>query len=107
MAENHIVALCTVPDQATGEKLAHALVEARLAACVNLVTGVTSIYRWEGKVQKETECLLVIKTGAARFEELKRRIKELHPYDLPEVIAVPITAGSSEYLQWIMDSIAK
>lgn len=104
MAENHIVALCTVPDRATGEKLAQALVEERLAACVNLVTGVTSVYRWEGKVQKETECLLVIKTGVTRFNVLKRRIQELHPSELPEIIALPIIHGSREYLNWITES---
>ena len=107
MAENHIVMLCTVPDQESGAKIARALVEERLAACVNLLPGVGSVYRWEGKVEEASEALLVIKTTAARFEAVKKRIKELHSYELPEIIAVSITAGSSEYLKWLTDSITQ
>ena len=105
MAENHIVTLCTVPDRKTGEKIARALVEERLAACVNVLPGVTSVYHWQGKMEEAAECLLVIKTGAQKFEAVKGRIKALHSYELPEVIAVPITAGSSEYLNWLTDSL--
>lgn len=104
MAENHIVTLCTVPDRESGEHIARALVEEHLAACVNLVPGATSFYRWEGKVEEASETLLIIKTVASRFEAVKARIKELHSYDVPEIIALPMTAGSSEYLKWIMDS---
>jgi periplasmic divalent cation tolerance protein len=104
MAENHIVTLCTVPDRETGEKIAQALVEEHLAACVNLLLGVASVYRWQGKVEKASECLLLIKTGVSRFDVLKRRIQELHPYDLPEIIALPIIHGSREYLNWITES---
>jgi len=105
MAENHIVTLCTVPDKKAGERIARALVEERLAACVNIVPGVASFYRWEGKVEEASEQLLVIKTAAERFEAVKARIKALHPYDVPEIIAIPITAGNREYLDWITDSI--
>lgn len=104
MAENHIVTLCTVPDRESGERIAHALVEERLAACVNLVPGLTSVYRWQGKVEKEAECLLIIKTGVSRFNVLKQRIKALHPAELPEIIALPIIHGSREYLDWITES---
>lgn len=104
MAENHIVTLCTVPDRGSGERIARVLVEERLAACVNLVPSVTSVYRWEGKVEEASEQLLVIKTVAERFEAVKVRIKELHSYELPEIIAIPITKGSSEYLDWITDN---
>ena len=104
MAENHIVTLCTVPDRESGERIAHALVEERLAACVNLVPGLTSVYRWQGKVEKEAECLLIIKTGVSRFEVLKQRIKALHPNDLPEIIALPIIHGDAAYLNWITES---
>lgn len=104
MAENHIVTLCTVPDRESGEKIAAALVEERLAACVNIVTGVASVYRWKGKVEQAEECLLIIKTGVSRFDVLKRRIQELHPYELPEIIALPIIHGSAEYLKWITES---
>jgi|SRR5215469_1547142 len=104
MAENQLVTLCTVPDRESGEKLARTLVEEHLAACVNLVPGVVSTYRWEGEVKTDAECLLVIKTTGARFEALKNRILALHTYDTPEIIAVPITAGSEEYLKWITES---
>ncbi len=104
MAENHIVTLCTVPDRESGEKIAAALVEERLAACVNIVAGVTSVYRWEGKVQKEAECLLIIKTGVSQFEALQQRIKKLHPYELPEIVALPIIHGSREYLNWLTEN---
>ena len=104
MAENHIVTLCTVPDRESGERIAHALVEERLAACVNLVPGLASVYRWQGKVEKAEECLLIIKTGVSRFDVLKRRIKALHPSEVPEIIALPIIHGSREYLDWITES---
>lgn len=104
MAENHIVTLCTVPDRETGERIALALVEEQLAACVNLLPGVASVYRSEGKVEKATECLLIIKTGVSRFNVLKRRIQELHPYKIPEIIALPIIHGSREYLNWITEN---
>lgn len=104
MAENHIVTLCTVPDRESGERIAQALVEEKLAACVNLLPGVSSTYRWQGKVEKAEECLLIIKTGVSRFEPLKQRIKALHPYKLPEIIALPIIHGSREYLNWLTES---
>ena len=104
MAENHIVTLCTVPDRESGEKIAAALVAEHLAACVNLVPGLSSTYRWKGKVEKAEECLLIIKTGVSRFDVLKRRIQELHPYELPEIIALPIIHGDRNYLNWITES---
>ena len=104
MAENHIVTLCTVPDRESGERIARALVEERLAACVNLLPGVASFYRWEGKVEEASEALLVIKTAASRFEAVKARIKELHPSEVPEIIALPVTAGSANYLQWLEEN---
>ena len=104
MAENQLVTFCTVPDRETGERIAAVLVEERLAACVNLLPGLTSIYRWQGKVEKAEECLLVIKTTAKRFEDVRARIKIMHPYELPEIIAVPITAGDSTYLKWLTEN---
>ena len=104
MAENQLVTLCTVPDREAGERIAATLVEERLAACVNLIPGLTSIYRWQGKVEKAAECLLVIKTTSSRFEQLRERIKALHPYEVPEIIAVPITVGDSAYLNWISEN---
>jgi periplasmic divalent cation tolerance protein len=96
-----IVALVTCPSAAVGETIGRALVEARLAACVNVVPGVTSIYRWEGKVVRDREVLLVVKTRPARFAALRRRVIALHPYTLPEIIALPVRAGLPAYLDWI------
>jgi len=104
MAENHIVTLCTVPDRETGERIAEALVQEQLAACVNLLPGVASMYRWQGKVEKAQECLLIIKTGVSRFDVLRRRIASLHPYKVPEIIALPIIHGDKAYLNWISES---
>ena len=103
MAGNQLVTLCTVPDKATGEKIARALVEERLAACVNLVPGLSSTYRWEGKIVTEAECLLIIKS-AAPFEKLRARIKALHPYETPEIISIPIGQGDEAYLKWLTDN---
>ncbi len=103
MAENQLVTLCTVPDREVGERIARVLVEERLAACTNLLPGVASTYRWEGKIEQANECLLLIKTTGARFEALKNRIKTLHPYETPEIIALPITHGDDSYLKWIVD----
>ena len=104
MPENHIVILCTVPDQESGEKIAEALVEERLAACVNLLPGVVSTYRWEGAVKQDQELLLLIKTSGARFEAVRARIQALHPYDTPEVIALPISEGDPKYLSWLVEN---
>ena len=107
MPENQIVILCTVPDRGSGEQIAQGLVSERLAACVNLLPGVVSIYRWDGKVEKANECLLIIKTVSARFEAVRERIKAMHSYELPEIIAVPITDGDSNYLKWLSESSTK
>lgn len=100
----HIVVLVTCPDHATGERLATALVEERLAACVNLKGGISSFYRWQGKVQHDTESLLVIKTRADLFAGVEARVQALHPYDVPEIIALPVSQGSTRYLDWIDES---
>jgi periplasmic divalent cation tolerance protein len=104
MQENHILILCTVPDRGSGEAIARALVEERLAACVNLVPGLSSTYRWQGKVEQAEEFQLIIKTSGARFEAVRDRIKSLHSYDLPEIIAVPISKGETAYLNWLTES---
>lgn len=99
-----VVVLITVPDEKAARKLAKPLVEEGLAACVNIVPGVRSIYRWEGKTCDEPELLLVVKTRRACFEALERRVRELHPYSVPEVIALPIVEGSAPYLDWVAAS---
>lgn len=99
------VVLCTVPDTDTAETIATALVTEKLAACVNIVPGITSVYRWKGAVENDAECLLLIKTSAHSWSALESRIGSLHPYELPEIIAVPIQTGQQDYLQWIKDSL--
>jgi len=96
-----LVVFVTTPTAERAAELARALVEERLAACGNVVPGLRSIYRWEGKVHDEGEALLVLKTTRARFEALRERVLALHPYQVPEVIALPIEAGSAPYLAWI------
>ena len=96
-----LLVLTSCPDEATAATIALALVEAGLAACVNRVAGVRSTYRWQGRVADEPEVLLIIKTVAARYQELEMRLKSLHPYELPEIIAVPLAGGSPDYLSWL------
>jgi periplasmic divalent cation tolerance protein len=99
------VVLVTCPgDEA--DRLAQALVQERLAACVNTIPQVTSTYRWEGKLRHDREALLVIKTRRDRFESLRARVVELHSYDVPEVIALPIEAGHAPYLEWVTKEAA-
>ena len=96
-----LLVLTTCPDEAVAERLARQLVEAGLAACVSRMPGLRSTYRWQGRVEDEPEVLLLIKTVATRFQELEMRLKSLHPYEVPEIIAVPIVRGSSDYLSWL------
>ncbi len=106
MSHDALLVFCTVPDPDAGEQIGQRLVADRLAACVNIVAGLTSIYEWQGKIEREHEHLLLIKTTPARFAALESAIKAQHPYELPEIIAVPIDAASPEYLRWIIDSTA-
>ncbi|GAB3753214.1 divalent-cation tolerance protein CutA [Lysobacter olei] len=92
---------CACPDAATADRLARAVVEARLAACVNALPGVRSTYRWKEQVEQADEVLLLIKTTAARLDALTARLRELHSYELPEVLAVEASAGLPEYLDWV------
>ena len=96
-----ILVLCTCPDEPSALNIAQHLVEERLAACANVIGGCTSVFRWEGKVETEQERLLLIKTQRRLLDELQNTIVRLHPYELPEVIAVPIDGGLPAYLRWI------
>jgi periplasmic divalent cation tolerance protein len=96
-----LVVLVTVPTHERAAEIARALVAERLAACGNVVPGLRSIYRWEGEIHEDGEALLLLKTTRARFEALRDRVLALHPYDVPEVIALPVEAGSAAYLGWI------
>jgi periplasmic divalent cation tolerance protein len=98
------VLLSTCPDAATAERIARELVGASLVACVNIVPGLRSIYRWNGAVQVDEEVLMVLKTAADRVSEARERLVERHPYDVPEVVALPVADGHHPYLQWVIDS---
>jgi periplasmic divalent cation tolerance protein len=104
MKSEPIVVLVTCGSEKEALKIANALVEEHLAACVNLVSPIRSIYRWEEKICDEKEWLLVIKTQRQRFEELEKKVKSLHSYSVPEIISLPIAEGSSSYLNWIREN---
>jgi periplasmic divalent cation tolerance protein len=93
--------LCTCPDKDSAEKIAHLLVTEKLAACVNILPGITSIYLWHGQIESAQEHLLLIKANKSCYQAIETTIKKHHPYELPEIIAVPIENGSPEYLHWI------
>jgi periplasmic divalent cation tolerance protein len=98
-----IVALVTCGSEEEATRIANSLVEGRLAACVNIVSPVRSIYRWEGKIWDEREWILIIKSQKKRFEELEKTVKSLHSYSVPEIIALPIVEGSASYLKWLVE----
>ncbi len=92
---------CTVPNEFNANLIASSLVEENLAACVNILPSLTSVYKWEGIVQTDNELLLIIKTREELFSKIEEKIKSLHEYTLPEIVAVPIIKGSDEYMEWI------
>ena len=96
-----LIVLSTLPDRNAALELGAQLVERRLAACVNVLAECTSVYRWQGKVETAAEVPILIKTTAARYPALEQAIRELHPYELPEIVAVPIRGGLPGYLQWV------
>lgn len=96
-----IMVLSNVPDQASAKKLAQHLVEKRLAACVNILSPCVSIYHWQGKIESASEIPLLIKTTADRYAAVEQAIRELHPYELPEIVYVSLDGGSNAYFQWI------
>jgi periplasmic divalent cation tolerance protein len=98
-----IVVLTNLPDRAAALKLAQALVARRLAACVNVLAPCASVYRWKGEVETADETPVLIKTRAGRYAEVEAAIRELHPYELPEIVAVTAVHGLGEYLQWVSD----
>ncbi len=100
-----VLSTCASEEEATG--IARALVEKRLAACVNLVNGVRSIYRWKDAIEDSQEVLLMIKTSRALFENVRAQIEKLHSYELPEVVALPVVDGTEQYLEWIDRALAR
>jgi periplasmic divalent cation tolerance protein len=101
MSTGFVVVLITVRDQEEGRKIADALVGQRKAACVNMVSQVSSLFRWEGKIEDEKESLLIVKTRAELFPELEALVRGLHSYQVPEIIALPIVQGNEAYLKWL------
>ncbi len=101
MDSNTIIVLCSCPDQESASGIANHLVENRLAACVNISSQVKSVYRWQGEIETADEYMLFIKTAASSYDELELTILSIHPYELPEIIAVPVEMGLQNYLGWI------
>ncbi|MDR3401710.1 MAG: divalent-cation tolerance protein CutA [Chthoniobacter sp.] len=104
MAEEILVVLTTWPDIEMARAATRALVEEQLAACGNLVPGVESIYRWQGKIETSAEVIVIFKTVATLYARFEARLRELHPYEVPEIIAAPVLAGLPEYLNWVKSS---
>jgi periplasmic divalent cation tolerance protein len=105
MSSDVVIVYCTMPAGDVPTRIARTVVDEQLAACVNLLPGVASIYRWQGEVQQDDEVLAIIKTTASGFDALRSRLVELHPYDCPEVIATTVTAGHAPYLEWVAESV--
>ncbi len=105
MAEAYIVVLITTDDAGEGRRIARALVEEKKAACVNIVPGVESIFRWEGKPDEARENLLMVKTKASLLPEVTKLVKKMHSNEVPEIISLPITGGNEDYLNWIGESV--
>ncbi|KAL4218718.1 hypothetical protein ACF0H5_021306 [Mactra antiquata] len=101
----HSMAFVTVPDMTVGKKLAHGIVQQRLAACVNIIPSVTSVYEWEGEVNEDPELILMIKTSTEKIPDLSKYVRENHPYDCAEVISSKIDDGNEPYLKWIGDTV--
>ena len=104
VAAEVLLVISTFPDGETAERISRALVTEKLAACANIMPPVRSIYRWQGNIEDAAEVLVFFKTTADGYATLERRVKELHPYDVPEIIALPISRGLSEYLGWVQES---
>jgi periplasmic divalent cation tolerance protein len=103
---NAIIVFTTVPDDATADKIASQLVDHRLAACVHCLPAGRSVYRWQGRIESATERTLMIKSTTEKWRDIEHAIQTLHPYDVPELVCVPISAGSAPYLKWIADETA-
>jgi periplasmic divalent cation tolerance protein len=103
MIDNVLVVLTNCPDVEVADRIARTIVEQRLAACVNRLAPVESVYRWQGAVERATEVPLLIKTTRERYAEIEQAIRVLHPYEVPEIIAVPVSAGLASYLRWVAD----
>lgn len=101
---DEIVVFITTPNEELAVAIARSLVETRLAACANLIKGIRSIYKWQDRIEDDAEVLMIVKTRRELFDPLQSKVKELHPYEVPEIIALPIIAGSDDYLKWLRES---
>jgi periplasmic divalent cation tolerance protein len=105
MDENYQIVFCTVPNAEVARKIARAIVVDKLAACCNIIPGLTSIYSWKNEIQEESELLLMIKTKTSVVPELTEKIKKMHPYEVPEIIASEMSEGNREYLNWVNENV--
>ena len=105
MEKKPIIVLCTAPDMDCAKQIAHFLLKEKLAACCNIMPKITSVYVWQGKIEQDDEYLIFIKTKLNNYKKLEDAITKLHPYDVPEIISVDITAGSNKYLNWISENV--
>lgn len=101
-----LLVFTTLPSRDAAMSLAQSIVERRLAACVNILAGCTSVYRWKGAIEEASEIPVLMKTRAARYPDLEAAIRDLHPYELPEIIAVPAVRGLPDYLEWVAEETA-
>jgi periplasmic divalent cation tolerance protein len=106
MPSDECLVLCSCPTIDSARELAGGLVEQRHAACVSILPGLTSVYAWKGQIESAEESLLLIKTCLANFSELERFIKQQHPYEVPEILAIPVQEGSADYLAWLRESVS-
>ncbi len=100
-----VVVLCTFPDAGKARQIGTQLIEKQLAACVNITPVVESIYRWQGKVLREKEAMGIFKTTKRKLDDFEQALEEIHPYEVPEIIVLPVAAGSEEYLEWVRGNI--
>lgn len=107
MASDVLIAFCTFPDASTAENVVRQMVEESLAACGNIMPSIRSIYRWQGKLETADEVLAIFKLAATRYDQFESRLKVLHPYDVPEIIAWPIDRGLPDYLQWVKEGCSQ
>ncbi|SPP65036.1 divalent-cation tolerance protein CutA [Nitrospira lenta] len=106
IAKNKIIIIfVTVHDQKEGRRISKEILTSRLAACVNIIPGIQSMYQWKGKIVQEKEAMLVLKTTRSRYRKLEQKIKQLHSYEVPEVIAIPLICGSPQYIEWVAKEV--
>ncbi len=105
MDSKFITIFCTVPDEKTAELISHTLVQEKLAACCNIIRNIRSVYFWESQIYDESEMLIIIKTRSDAFQQIEKRVGELHPYEVPELISLPIMKGNKTYLKWVDENV--